>query len=157
MSTGEARSDNDVSLLVRANHAEYRTDWPIRLQMIFVHQGSDVAFITTPVGADHTSMFTYELVDVSSQKRWEMRSFSPKSIYADWRRPIPPGGQIEVSVADFRYRDGGDWAEALPPGRYRLTCVFDESKAVEEQNRTSRVLRAPAIDFTVVERPSGTL
>lgn len=119
------------------------------LDILFLNTGHVDSGVTVPAGADVSELFSARLECLGRDERWEIRQASPQSFAADFALLLRPGQEGRARLRFLQYKRTGttDWCSELPPGRYRLHCVYREANALNESHRSDLVLEANPVEF----------
>jgi hypothetical protein len=123
----------------------------LEVHVSFVNTSEHDVTITFPAGADTQRTFQFELVDLSTGVRISMLQFSPKSYSGGWPRSIPPDGQIDLVLRDFRFMIANQWHHDLPRGNYALTCRFSEFRDRGVDSEVKQAIDSNTMQFEVDE------
>jgi len=127
------------------------------VKVTFINTTGKIVKVRLPAGADYLDIFRYELVETNIRASWKAAEFSQQSFGAYWFREILPKGKLELQRKYFRFQHNGEWLPALPPGRYRLFCIYDESKVSDSKTTTAKFFQSNSTEFDVGSAQSGRL
>ena len=144
-----AASPKEVTLRLVPLKAAVKQGEAIAMKVVFVG-GADETTLILPMGADPSGIISFRAIEIDSGREWAVADRDPRSFAADFRRRLPAGGSIERHHAAREFEGPNDLLpKSLPAGRYRIVCIYDESRTFSPENRTSRVLRSEPVEIVV--------
>jgi hypothetical protein len=139
-----------LKLTVEMAKISFEYEEPLSLTLTFYNTANRTAALILPMGADASRLFTYEIVETGTKKKWMAYQCSPRSFASDEQRMIAAGGTCHYTESELGiHGEGIIYQSFLPPGHYRLTATYDGQRTFNPDNKTAVCLKSNEVRFSV--------